>query len=88
MKCPYCNNNVKFKQLFFTTGEINCSNCNETFYISKIKLYLPLIVSWFFIYGMKMLSDYFSYNRNINTLLGVLFISIVIVYLVNIKAKK
>ena len=88
MKCPHCNNKVKFKQLFFTTGEITCSNCNKTFYISKIKLYLPLITSWFYIYGTRMFRDYFYYNKNINTLLAILFIFITIVYLVNIKPKK
>lgn len=88
MKCPYCNNKVTFKQLLFTKGEIKCSNCNKTFYISKIKLYLPLIASLFFIYGTIMLSDYFSYNKNINILLLVLLVFLGIAYLYNIKPKK
>ena len=88
MKCPYCNNKVTFKQLLFTKGEIKCSNCNETFYISKIKLYLPLIAFLFFIYGTIMLSDYFSYNKNINIILLVLLFFLGIAYLYNIKPKK
>lgn len=88
MKCPHCNNKVKFKQLFLTKGEIKCSNCNETFYISKIKLWIPCIFFLFFNYGTIMLSEYFSYNRKINTLLYILFVFIMLVYLVNIKPKK
>ena len=88
MKCPYCNNKVKFKQLFLTKGEIKCSNCNETFYISRIKLSLPFIFMLFFNYGTIMLREYFSYNRNIITLLLVLFFFLGSAYLYNIKPKK
>ena len=88
MKCPYCNNKVKFKQLLFIKGENKCSNCNETFYISKIKLFLPIILVPFFNYGTIMLREYFSYNRNINTLLLVLFFFLGSAYLYNIKPKK
>jgi len=88
MKCPYCNTNVKLIQLFLTKGTIKCSNCNERFYIAKIKLYLPLIASLIFIYGIAILKNYFDYNKNIYNLLWALFIFITIVYLVNIKPRK
>jgi|GEM_PF-2643217 len=88
MKCPYCNNKVKLVQLFLTKGTIKCSNCNEIFYISKIKLYLPFAASLIFIFGIAMLKNYFDYNKNIYNLLEALFIFIAILYVVNIKPLK
>ena len=88
MKCPYCNNKVKLVQLFLTKGTIKCSNCNEIFYISKIKLYLPFAASLIFIFGIAMLKNYFDYNKNIYNLLEALFIFIAILYVVNIKPVK
>ena len=88
MKCPYCNNKVKLVQLFLTKGTIKCSNCNEIFYISKIKLYLPFAASLIFVFGIAILKNYFDYNKNVYNLSGVLFIFIIILYLVNIKPTK
>ena len=88
MKCPYCNNKVKLVQLFLTRGTIKCTNCNEKFFISKIKLYLPFVVSLIFVFGIAILKNYFDYNKNIYNLLEALFIFIAILYVVNIKPLK
>lgn len=88
MKCPYCNTKVKIIQLLFTKGKIKCSNCNEDFYISKVKLYMPFLLTLIFLYGITMLKINFEINKAVYTSSIIAFVFIMIVYIINIKPKK
>lgn len=88
MKCPYCNTKVKIIQLLFTKGKIKCSNCNEDFYISKVKLYMPFLLTLIFLYGITMLKINFEINKAVYTSSIIAFVFIMIAYIINIKPKK
>ena len=88
MKCPYCDTNVKMTQLLLTKGKIRCSNCNENFYISKVKIYIPMILSLIFLHAITMLRIYFDINKNIYNIFIIVFVFIMIVYAINIKPRK
>ena len=88
MKCPYCNKKIKMTQIFLTKGSIKCSNCDEVFYISKLKLYIPMILSFVFLYISIILKVYFDISKNVLNISLVGFILIIIVYVINIKPKE
>ncbi|MFT8352129.1 hypothetical protein [Clostridium saccharoperbutylacetonicum] len=88
MKCPYCNTKVKMIQLLFTKGKIKCSNCNEDFYISKVKLYMTSLLTLIFLYGITMLKINFDINKAVYIGSIIIFAFIMIVYIINIKPEK
>lgn len=88
MKCPHCNKKFKMTQILLTKGSIKCSNCGEISYISKLKLYIPLILSLVLLYITTILKTYFDINKNICNIFILVFIFIMIGYVMKINPKK
>jgi len=88
MNCPYCNKKIKMTQILLTKGSIKCSNCDEVFYISKLKLYMPMILSLIVLYTSTILKVYFDVSKNVIYIFFVGFTLIMIVYMIKIKPKK
>lgn len=88
MKCPYCNKKIKITQILLTKGSIKCSNCDEVFYISKLKLYMPMILSLIVLYTSTILKVYFDVSKNVLNIFLVGFTIIMIVYMIKINPKK
>jgi len=75
-------------QILLTKGSIKCSNCDEVFYISKLKLYMPMILSLIVLYTSTILKVYFDVSKNVIYIFFVGFTLIMIVYMIKIKPKK
>lgn len=88
MKCPYCNKKIKITQILLTKGSIKCSNCDEVFYISKLKLYMPMVLALIVLYTSTILKVYFDVSKNVIYIFFVGFTLIMIVYMIKINPKK